>query len=425
MKYQDCLLMSKETNNKMVPKLRFPDFYNCGEWEEKTLGRVCKTFSGGTPTTTQKEFYGGAIPFIRSAEIDKETTELFLTKEGLDNSSAKLINKGDVLVALYGVNSGDVSLAKIDGAINQAILCLKSEECNPFIFHYLSSKKNWIVSKYIQGGQGNLSGDIIKSVKLLFPKPDEQQKIADCLSSLDELITAQSQKLEALKAHKKGLMQQLFPAEGETVPKLRFAEFRDIWRKDKLENHVDLLSGFAFQSDFFSNEGIVLLTPKNFTKDGYANFKQENTKYTLENVDSKYICREGDLMLLLTDLTPSCELLGKPLLLTKEDGEVLLNQRIVRIISKGSIETQFLHYFFSTEAYHKRIKDTATGSTVRHSSNTTIADTEICFPSTVEQQKIADSLSSLDELITAQAEKIEALKVHKKGLMQQLFPNEP
>lgn len=134
------------------------------------------------------------------------------------------------------------------------------------------------------------------------------------------------------------------------------------------------------------------------------------------------MCKEGDLMLLLTDLTPSCELLGKPLLLTKEDGKVLLNQRIVRIISKGRIEIGFLLHFFSTEAYHKRITDTATGSTVRHSSNSIIADTEIFFPSTDEQQKIANCLSSLDGLIKAQTEKIEALKMHKKGLMQGPFP---
>jgi type I restriction enzyme S subunit len=114
--------------------------------------------------------------------------------------------------------------------------------------------------------------------------------------------------------------------------------------------------------------------------------------------------------------------LGKPLLLTKKDGEVLLNQRIVRISSKGNIELSFLLYFFSTDIYHSRIKNTATGSTVRHSSNTIIGNTELFFPSIEEQRKIASCLSSLDELITEQAEKIEALKEHKKGLMQGLFP---
>jgi type I restriction enzyme S subunit len=195
-----------------VPKLRFPEFRDAGEWVPKTIGSVCNTYSGGTPATTQKEFYGGDIPFIRSAEIGKEIKELFLTPEGLSNSAAKLVAKGDVLVALYGANSGDVALAKIAGAINQAILCLKSEDSNAYIYQYLSYIKNWIISTYIQGGQGNLSGEIVKSVELCFPTPAEQQKIADCLASLDDLIAAQTQKLDALKVHKKGLMQQLFPS---------------------------------------------------------------------------------------------------------------------------------------------------------------------------------------------------------------------
>lgn len=192
-----------------APKLRFPEFE--GEWEEKELGEVGRNiFSGGTPKTSNKEYYGGDIPFIRSAEISRNETELFLTLEGLNNSSAKMIEKGDLLIALYGANSGEVALAKINGAINQAILCFKSKS-NAFVYQYLLLKKEAILSKYIQGGQGNLSGEIIKSIKILLPSLPEQQKIADCLSALDEQITAEEEALEALKAYKKGLLQQLFP----------------------------------------------------------------------------------------------------------------------------------------------------------------------------------------------------------------------
>lgn len=194
-----------------VPKFRFPEFEKDGEWVVKRLGEVFQSFSGGTPNTSEKKYYGGNIPFIRSAEIAKSSTELFLTEEGLNNSSAKQVNKGDLLVALYGANSGDVAISKIDGAINQAILCLRSDFSNSFTHQYMALKKKWIISKYIQGGQGNLSGNIIKLVELLFPKKEEQQKIAFCLSALDELITAQSEKIEQLKEHKKGLMQGLFP----------------------------------------------------------------------------------------------------------------------------------------------------------------------------------------------------------------------
>ncbi len=195
-----------------VPKLRFPEFKDSGEWEEKKIENICqKPFSGGTPNSTNKNYYGGKIPFIRSAEINKEKTELFLTQLGLENSSAKMVKKGDVLVAMYGANSGDVAISKIDGAINQAILCLRSKSSNEFLFQYLSYKKNWITSKYLQGGQGNLSSDIIKSIELLYPLPKEQQKIAACLSALDEVIAAQEEKIVQLEKHKKGLMQGVFP----------------------------------------------------------------------------------------------------------------------------------------------------------------------------------------------------------------------
>ena len=194
-----------------VPKLRFKEFENSGEWEVNKLGEVFKSFSGGTPDTSKKEYYNGKIPFIRSAEIGKDSTELFITETGLENSSAKMVKKGDLLVALYGANSGEVAISKIDGAINQAILCFQSEYSNEFTYHFLSGKKNWIVSKYVQGGQGNLSGEIVKSISLPFPSKSEQQKIASCLSSLDDLITAQTQKIEQLQRHKKGLLQGLFP----------------------------------------------------------------------------------------------------------------------------------------------------------------------------------------------------------------------
>ena len=197
---------------KTLPEWRFPEFQGCGEWKSKSMGKACKMFSGGTPDTSKKEFYGGTIPFIRSAEINESSTEIFITEEGFKNSSAKMVKKGDILIALYGANSGEVALSKIDGAINQAILCLRHETNNVFVYHYFTHMKNRIISKYIQGGQGNLSAQIIKSVNLYFPKTEEQQKIADCLSEIDTIIAEQANKVEQLKAHKKGLMQGLFPS---------------------------------------------------------------------------------------------------------------------------------------------------------------------------------------------------------------------
>lgn len=197
---------------KNLPEWRFDEFRNNEAWKEKSIEKSCEIFSGGTPDTFIKEYYKGEIPFIRSAEISKENIELYITKDAVNNSSAKMVKKGDVLIALYGANSGEVSLAKIEGAINQAVLCLRHETNNVFLYHYFSHIKSSVVSKYIQGGQGNLSGQIIKSLVLAFPCPEEQKKIAACLSEIDYVINVQTNKVEQLKIHKRGLMQSLFPS---------------------------------------------------------------------------------------------------------------------------------------------------------------------------------------------------------------------
>ena len=195
-----------------VPQLRFPEFADAPHWQTSTFGERCESFSGSTPDTSNRAYYGGTIPFIRSAEIGRDETEIFLTEEGLANSAAKMVKRGDLLIALYGANSGDTALARIDGAINQAIMCLRSHDSAPYLCHYLTARKNWIIATYLQGGQGNLSGKIVLSVPLSVPHRDEQEKVADCVSTLDARIEGQAQRIDALRRHRQGLLQRLFPS---------------------------------------------------------------------------------------------------------------------------------------------------------------------------------------------------------------------
>jgi len=194
-----------------VPQLRFEEFVGDGDWEEKMLGDIAKFYSGGTPTSTNQDYYNGDIPFIGSGDISKKNVFKHLTQQALINSSAKLVRKGDILYALYGATSGEVAISKISGAINQAVLCIRTQENQFFLKEVLKYNKSNILSKYIQGGQGNLSADIIKKLIFKFPSIKEQQKIADTLTSVDKLIAAQAKKIAALKEHKKGLMQGMFP----------------------------------------------------------------------------------------------------------------------------------------------------------------------------------------------------------------------
>lgn len=163
---------------------------NLNSWEQRKLGDICRTYSGGTPLVSNNEFYNGNIPFIRSGEISNDITALFISELGLNSSSAAMVNKGDILYALYGATSGEVDISRIKGAINQAILAiLPIKDNNIFITKWLQKNKKKIISTYLQGGQGNLSAEIVKSLILRMPILNEQAKIGSLFTELDHLIT--------------------------------------------------------------------------------------------------------------------------------------------------------------------------------------------------------------------------------------------
>ncbi|BCX78140.1 restriction endonuclease subunit S [Bifidobacterium bifidum] len=216
-KYDKLVVFKKSMLEKMfpkdgesVPEIRFAGFTD--PWEQRKLGDVTDSFSGGTPDGSHASYYGGSIPFIRSAEINSDKTELFLTEKGLDNSSAKIVERGTVLYALYGATSGEVGIAAIKGAINQAILALSPHTGNDplFLASWLRREKARIVDTYLQGGQGNLSGSIVKELSFALPQQKEQQVIGSFFSHLDNLITLHQRKLELLRNIKKSLLDKMF-----------------------------------------------------------------------------------------------------------------------------------------------------------------------------------------------------------------------
>ena len=201
--------MAAEKNNTTlnVPNLRFPEF--SGEWEIVRLGDVCKFFSGGTPSSTNKDFYDGDIPFIRSGEIHSSSTELYISEAGLNSSSAKIIEQGDLLLALYGATSGDIAISKIKGAINQAILCIRTNHDNFFLKSCWEKHRRKLLQTYLQGGQGNLSADIVKSIKISFPSCLEQKKISGLLALIEERIETQKKIIEKYESLIRGLCEKL------------------------------------------------------------------------------------------------------------------------------------------------------------------------------------------------------------------------
>jgi len=202
-----------------LPRLRFPEFQDAPEWESNSIDNIFETTSGGTPSRTEKSYWGGTIPWITTSLVNFgiiTEAEEFISEHGLNNSSAKLLPEGTVLIAMYGHGKtrGQVALLGLEAATNQACAAILPQKgIEPyFVFQNLAGRYDELRNLSNSGGQENLSQGLVRDLPFSYPtNVAEQKRITSCLTTLDDLITAHSAKLSALKTHKKGLMQQLFP----------------------------------------------------------------------------------------------------------------------------------------------------------------------------------------------------------------------
>ena len=373
------------------------------DWEVKKFNKFSKFYSGGTPLTSKSEYYGGEIPFIKSGEIYYDRTEQFLTQEGLNNSSAKLVYRGDLLYALYGANSGEVAISQLEGAINQAILCIqqnKDEAETIYLYNYLKLEKSNIINKFLQGGQGNLSADIIKNLQIPLPPLLEQKKIADCLSTWDVAIEKQNALINALTDRKKALMQQLLTG------KKRLPGFEGKWNLNSINDLFIFKNGKAHENDIDENGKYILVNSKFISTDG------EILKKTNSNLAPLEV---NDLVFVMSDV-PNGKALAK-FFLIKEDNLYTLNQRIGLLkIKKGN--PIFMYYLLNRNAYFLMF-DNGVGQTNLRKDD--ILDCPLNIPSLSEQTAIAEILATADRELTLQKEKLAQLQTQKKGLMQVLL----
>ena len=285
----------------------------------------------------------------------------------------------------------------------------------PKFLYLIFQQINWY--KYNEaGGVPSLSKTTIGEINVFVPVGEkgelkEQQKIVDCIFSLDELIEATAQKVEALKEHKKGLMQRLFPAEGKNVPDLRFPEFQrtQVWEDAILGTVADYENGKAHENEIDEDGDFIVVNSKFISTDGEV-IKRTNTPYCLADKE--------DILMVLSDV-PNGRAIAK-CFFVDESGKYTVNQRICRLRSK-SINSKFLFYLINRNPYFLSFDDGVKQTNLKKSE---VLECPLMIPSSpIEQQKIADLLSSLDDLIIATEQRIKSLEKHKKGLMQQLFPN--
>lgn len=386
------------------------------EWEVKRLGTIAKCFSGGTPKSESEEMYGGTIPFIRSGEIHSDKTALYLTDEGLSKSSAKMVDVGDLIFALYGANSGDCAISQINGAINQAILCIRSSSViNPFLQFYLELQKDKNIAKYLQGGQGNLSGEIVCSYTIPVPPMAEQRKIAEILGVWDEAIEKQNLLIEKLELRKRALMQRLLTG------KTRLPGFTEPWQKVKLGEIGKITSAGV---DKKVNEGEVSVRLLNFVDVFYRDFIYDNelTHWVTAKSIKVEQCsvKKGDIF-----FTPSSEIptdIALSAVAMEDMGNVVYSYHIVRLRPHIEIDLYYRAYAFKTDEFYKQAKRICDGSGQRYViSQDGFRNMSIHLPPLPEQKAIAEVLSTADKEIAIHSKTLDALRLQKRGLMQQLL----
>ena len=407
------------TKKSDAPAIRFKGFSDA--WEQRKVGEVSESYSGGTPSVGVKEYYGGQIPFIRSAEINSEITELFLTEEGLKNSSARLVAVGDILYALYGATSGEVGRARLKGAINQAILAIKphTDYDSEYLAQWLRKSKHSIIETYLQGGQGNLSGTIVKELSVDFPSLKEQKAIGDFFRQLDNLITLHQRKFEKLTNVKKSMLEKMFPQNGSSYPEIRFKGFTDPWEQRKLGELVDRVV-----RKNINNESTLPLTisAQYGLVDQITYF---NNRVASRDVSNYYLVLNGEFA--YNKSTSDGYPFGAVKRLDLYEKGVLSTLYIVFAPKKEQqIDSDYLTVFFDTDRWHKGVAERAAEGARNHGllniSAEDFFDIDLSVPKDiVEQKQIGAFIRQLDHLITLHQRELEKLQNIKKSMLEKMF----
>lgn len=399
------------------PKIRFSGYTE--DWEQRKVSEITSSYSGGTPKAGTTEYYDGDIPFIRSGEIYGDTTELFITEEGLNSSSAKMVHIGDILYALYGATSGEVSRAKLDGAINQAILAIiPNEEVNAdFLAEWFRKEKAQITDKYLQGGQGNLSAQIIKNLKVTIPMREEQNKIGEYFSKVNHLITLHQRKCEQTKTLKKYMLQKMFPQDGEKVPQIRFEGFTEDWEQRKLGEIADLTSSKRVHAQDYVDSGIPFYRGKEISElrehkpvSEVLYITEEKYKEMAKLYGSPQV---GDLLITAVGTIGNTWVVDNVPFYFK-DGNLIWFKNI-------KCNPNYLDYVLSSDDGQKKIDASAIGSNQKALTMVKMNELKFMFPNNDEQVRIADYFRNLDNLITLHQRKCDELKEVKKFMLQNMF----
>lgn len=397
--------MNKE-ENRIVPQLRFPEFENSKEWKKKPFSKLFKIGSG----RDYKHLDKGEIPVYGTGGYMLSVNDYLY-----DGKSACIGRKGTINKPIF--------LTGKFWTVDTLFYTYSFKDCSPEFIYLLFQNINWL--NYNEaGGIPSLSKVIIYKIEVYVPKPEEQEKIVKVITSLDNLITAETEKLDLLKDHKKGLLQQLFPAEGETQPKFRFSEFKNDgdWEEKVIDDCFDVCSSKRVLQKDWIQDGVPFYRTRelvSLSKNEPFGSEIFISESLFQKLSKNYgVPKKGDF------LVSGVGTLGIIYQVKESDKFYFKDGNVIWFKIGNNISSDYFKHCFETQFVQNQIFGQSSASTVGTYTITNARKTKFWKPiRKEEQQKIADFLSAIDALIEIQELKIEKLQDHKKGLLQQLFPN--
>lgn len=432
--------MSGSNKHMLVPQLRFPEFRNAEKWTIYNLGQLSKiitkrvgddncipyTITSGVGLISQQEKLGRTI-----AGNSLKNYILLQRNDFAYNKSATKAYPQGYIACYFGYEPAAVP--------NSIFTCFRPDK-NLVIPAFLDNlftanlHGKWLKNRVAVGARANgalqVNNDDLMKVPVPLPTGSqslsEQKKISDCLSSLDDLLTVETQKLNTLKKYKKGLMQQLFPNEGENMPRLRFTGFRNAgaWEVKALSHYVKSLdAGVSVNSGDrpACGDEIGILKTSCVSSGSFDNIENKVVTAAEEIARVKEPVRADTIIISRMN---TIALVGANAYVENDIPTLFLPDRLWAAKATGNGSMRFLSYVLGSERGRATLSSLASGSSgsMKNIGKSEVLAIRIAAPLIKEQQRIAEILSSLDNLISAQIQKIQVLKNHRKGLMQQLFP---
>ena len=411
-------------NGEKIPELRFPEF--TGDWEQRKLGEITgKVIGGGTPKTCVSEYWDGDIPWIQSSNVQEN--EMFdfdipksITQEGLEKSAAKLVPENSIAVVTH-VGVGKLVFVPFSYTTSQDFTSLSELKTDAQFTCYSLYQRIKNDLHIVQGSAiKGITKDDLLSKEIMVPEIQEQRKIGNYFRKLDNLITLHQRQCEVIKKQKQFFLQNMFPKEGESSPKIRFKGFSDSWKQCKLHEICSMNARIGWQnlrtSEFLDSGDYLLITGTDFVN-GKVNFKSCHyvDKYRFDQ-DLKIQVQNGSI-LITKDGT-----LGKVAIIEALPKPATLNAGVFNVVIKSKdIDNYYLYQYLKAPFLMNYVNKRSTGGTIKHLNQSILVDFPVLKPSLQEQQKIGAYFERLDNLITLHQRQYEQLVSLKKYLLTKMF----